>query len=528
MCIKQKSTPFTIYAIMQPERITLNLIYDYPVRWSKYKVLRDLVQNFYDSVAHHEWHKRFSHHHDGDGIVFTAQDVAFSYDWLIHIGASTKREKPGEYAGYFGEGFKIAALCALRDFGWRIEMMSQDWKLHVVTSHVQVDGRRLTSLAYQVWKTTDARPNTTLRIAPFSADDAQLLQSVLLSFYYHQNPLFGKEIWSSPRGAVFYRSSQPKPMNFPATTNYRGPGIIFAGYQALGSFDYPLIFCAHGFRLNDRERNYFYRMDVIKVIHQVATDLPPDAAATVLEILKNRWYDSPKKQYDFETWHGIIHTLIRRVADSPQQKISWQERYPHLLVAHPIKRSDIPNYNKRRQALAWLRLSETKYRLVQSGFAALGYLSLETACANDDGFALTREPNAEEIERIRLLESLSKILLADFFREVAVPACKVIKHDAASWQGMANCIPLKKPIRVSSRLQIRYRLSHIALKSSLLMEGEFGVVLSTYLHEIAHMFGAEGSASFSRALTELLEITLRNTLLIEHYHKQWQALSSGK
>lgn len=49
-------------------------------------------------------------------------------------------------------------------------------------------------------------------------------------------------------------------------------------------------------------------------------------------------------------------------------------------------------------------------------------------------------------------------------------------------------------------------------KRSLLLEGDFGAIGSTYLHEIAHMFGDEGSASFSRALTELLEITLRQTL----------------
>jgi hypothetical protein len=69
-----------------------------------------------------------------------------------------------------------------------------------------------------------------------------------------------------------------------------------------------------------------------------------------------------------------------------------------------------------------------------------------------------------------------------------------------------------------------YRLSHIALKRSLLIEGNFGLALSTYLHEIAHMFGHEGPASFSKALTELLEIALCHTQIIELYREQWQKL----
>jgi hypothetical protein len=41
------------------QKILLNLVYDYPVRWSQYKVLRDFVQNFYDSIGYREWNSRF-------------------------------------------------------------------------------------------------------------------------------------------------------------------------------------------------------------------------------------------------------------------------------------------------------------------------------------------------------------------------------------------------------------------------------------------------------------------------------------
>ena len=71
-------------------------------------------------------------------LFLTSIDVGFSYDWLIPIGASTKREGGGNYAGYFGEGFKIASLCAIRDHGWNVAIRSRDWELMVVTTEIEV------------------------------------------------------------------------------------------------------------------------------------------------------------------------------------------------------------------------------------------------------------------------------------------------------------------------------------------------------------------------------------------------------
>jgi hypothetical protein len=221
------------------EVIRLNLVFDYPVRWSRFKVLRDLLQNFYDAVGHRQWRERFVWAWADDRLTFKVAGVGFSYDWLLHIGASTKREHPGEYAGYFGEGFKIAALCALRDHDWRIELASRDWRLQVTTAGIVVDGRALTSLAYRIWRGEPVRDETILWIDAFREGDREILECVLPSFYYEENPLFGEKLWSSSKAAVFLRSGQPKPAGYPATGECRGPGIVFAGYQALVTQIFP-------------------------------------------------------------------------------------------------------------------------------------------------------------------------------------------------------------------------------------------------------------------------------------------------
>jgi hypothetical protein len=132
------------------ELISINLIYDYPVHWSRFKTLRDFIQNFYDAVHWSEWDDRFSSTITDGVLTLKAQNVGFSYDWLLHIGASTKREAIGTYAGHFGEGFKIAALCALRDHHWTVKVRSRDWALEVVTTDLTVDRRSLKSLAYRI------------------------------------------------------------------------------------------------------------------------------------------------------------------------------------------------------------------------------------------------------------------------------------------------------------------------------------------------------------------------------------------
>ncbi len=204
------------------ELISINLIYDYPVHWGKFKTLRDFIQNFYDAVRWPQWDSRFSWTLADGVLTLTAQEVGFSYDWLLHIGASTKREEKGHYAGYFGEGFKIAALCGVRDHHWNVAILSRDWELEVVTTQVEVDHRSLKSLAYKIKKNQPESRETILKISPFN--DRELLNSVLLSFYYPTNPLFGQPIFSSETCAVYHRSSEQKPFGYPRTD--REPAIV--------------------------------------------------------------------------------------------------------------------------------------------------------------------------------------------------------------------------------------------------------------------------------------------------------------
>lgn len=159
---------------------------------------------------------------------------------------------------------------------------------------------------------------------------------------------------------------------------------------------------------------------------------------------------------------------------------------------------------------------------MQEGFIALGYPTLEEVCEKNGGFSIVREPQAEEIYLINLLEEFTIKLFKDFFGNEVLPPCKIIKTENAVWTGMALCIPLKKPVFNPAGLKIRYQLPYLALKSRLLTQSSFPEALSTYLHELAHVFGGDHSANFSRGITEVLDRIIKNAALVEDFAARWE------
>ncbi|MGF7184626.1 hypothetical protein GGQ84_000710 [Desulfitispora alkaliphila] len=66
--------------------IPLNLIFDYPVRWSKYQVLRDFIQNFYDSVSFEYFHDKIRYNLTEYSFQQIRMNsiylrIPFRYDW---------------------------------------------------------------------------------------------------------------------------------------------------------------------------------------------------------------------------------------------------------------------------------------------------------------------------------------------------------------------------------------------------------------------------------------------------------------
>ena len=51
------------------EIIPLSIVTSYLVRWGKYQVIRDFVQNFYDAVGYDKWNVRFHYQYVDDTLT---------------------------------------------------------------------------------------------------------------------------------------------------------------------------------------------------------------------------------------------------------------------------------------------------------------------------------------------------------------------------------------------------------------------------------------------------------------------------
>ena len=495
----------------------------YPVHWDKYRVLRDFVQNFYDSVGYKKWHKTFCYSYNAESktLELKIRNAGFSYEWLLHIGASTKTNNSKNYAGYFGEGFKVAALCAIRDYNWEIIMCSQNWKLEVTTVDSTIDRESVKMMAYNIWDVTNTE-GSVLEIQNISEKEYNIFLDVMDSFYYPENRLFGKKLWADSKGALFTRSTIPISDNLPITYREGKKGAVFCGYQMLGTASFPYVFCLHDYAKIDRERSTLYDYEVIDVVLNLATYLDSKVAVEVLENMKTYWcsYPRKKKGIEVDSWSPVVNVLVRNIWLSTEAIKLFRKRNPFLLCVDKI--STIESKNRRNQAKAWAAKAMPEYRLVKNCFSLLGYNFLEDVCRKKGGFVeFKRKLSGLEEKCYDILKSLSDILFDGFFYTRICPAAYVITNRTAAYKGMASLKKLSKPKTNEKGIKIRYDLNVIYLKSDMFNKDNFNEALSTYIHEMCHMFGGDASVSFSNALTLAMEILIDKRIIVEQKKEEW-------
>ena len=105
-----------------------------------------------------------------------------------------------------------------------------------------------------------------------------------------------------------------------------------------------------------------------------------------------------------------------------------------------------------------------------------------------------------------------------------LPQRKVIINSQASYHGMAVTVKRKQPSFNIKGIRIRYDVRKIYLKSDLFKNDGYYDGLSTYIHEMCHMFGGDSSSSFSLALTYTLEILMKNQEEVLCGKEKWDQL----
>ena len=496
----------------------------YPVEWTKSQILRDIVQNFYDDAGASEFLSKLKKTYEPTTreVTISMKSNGFSYEWLLHMGASTKQKEPGRFAGFYGEGFKVASLCALRDYEWRIFMRSRNWAIEVCAIEADIDGTLLEQLAYTVEEGLENSPDTYLTIGNFSIDDYILLDGVILGFYFPENPLFGETIFVNDYVAIYERSKMPKPQHFPSGLKLHGDGLMYIGYQVRSAFFKPIVLCSHLFKTHDRDRKNVYLGTVLEVMLELVDMVDVKTACWLLEKLDKYWYEYPSNKRDVDSWYSLIRKLIRKIVYGESNSIylkDFMTRNSELVVCE--QPTNITMRNKKTQSLAWMKHHQPSCRLVQDGFLLMGYESIVDLCERAGGFNITRLASEDEVKLLEILKCSAKEIFSTFFEDY--PDCRIIDNESSVFNGTANLIKKKAPAYNHRGFRIRYTIISIDIKKALLAKGNFANAFSTYCHELCHCFGGDTSSAFSLALTDVIAIAASNLESIRLYEALWNA-----
>lgn len=485
-------------------RVSVHLVATYPVRWNEFATLRDFLQNFFDAAGAQEFDRAVSISRENDSTLIEMTGNGFALDWLLHMGASTKTGgAPGSTAGYFGEGFKIAALCALRDFAWRVEMGSREWSAEVVLAPDKIDGTPVRILSYDV-KGTNTRPTRTwLRLGHTSgAVHDMLCGAVRCSFCFTGNPLLGSLLYAQHGVSVWARSPVPLPRDLPYRLSGNHPGLLFLAHQARATLPVPFVVSMADDRDHDRDRPSLYDFQMVDAMARAANRVSPDVAMRLLESLRAHWGEQTPTKYRVGRWANVVSALVRRLSASHAASSQFLTAHPEVLVLAPIRRRSMPERNRRAAALAWARSHRASTTLVQSAFASLGFPTVEAACAAADGYPKPVPTSTELRRRLGLLERFVATEFLLLFEEVPAPAVDIMDATRAGWRGSAELFPAADQRWSLTGRRIRFRVPRIVMPLGELSSSNPHGALATYLHERCHIFGGDASAGFSAALTD--------------------------
>ena len=496
---------------MRYSLIKLNITMSYPVKWSMRKILRDYIQNFFDAVGTEGFKDRFSGSYK-DNTLIMQSDILFDVDWLIYMGASSKRNTGKSYAGRFGEGFKVSSLVAYRDFNLEIVMESKDWRIIVTEITDEIAGVTTRFLAYRKYKREDDG-FTRLFLINVSEKDYKLFLEEKDNFFYMGNPHIGALLGSNHGHEVYF-----------CPADRENEGMIFAGYQ--------MRYLMHGYPFlvsnpyfipddDDRDREHLTMREADRCVTIVIMDLLPKESLKLLIKLEKFWKTGGISS--LFSLNGIIRELIYNIERDEKCKSRFRALYLDSLVSDfdkGIKK------DRRHIAAGWFRNwnIENRRRVVKHDFTYLGIPDIAELCQENGGFRVLRTARANELRYIRILEETANICFGRLISYDSLPVCKIILNETAISQGQANCVRNDRVEYGLNHMRIKSNIRTICIKASLLKPDMFAEACSTYMHELLHQYGGERDRSFQKALEELAIETARSFDKLERFENEWQAI----
>ncbi|MDD3140264.1 MAG: hypothetical protein PHX08_14980 [Lachnospiraceae bacterium] len=499
--------------------IPLNIAMDYPVYWSLEKIIRDLIQNFYDSIGYMNFAREFQYSWiENENRRYTVkmrvQGHPFNYEWLTCIGGSTKTDLPGEYAGMYGEGFKMCMLCLERLEKYDITMESQAWRINPCQYKENIEGRETVMLGYEL-RSREDDGWTQLVIDNVEEGYLRAVEQGLLDFFYPENPLFGEKIADEETYAIYGRSEKL----IPCIDRVCPEGILYCNYMARGKLPFSLIILKKGDMRNSdtRNREVLEDSEVKRILYHLFKEVNPEISYRLLIELKKYWNDLPQKSIDLNSWYYSICQLVRNVSMDEKLCAKFQCDYSNLVY---IDRKTLDKQKNKQieETKKWYQENAYGY-MVNPVFRLLGAKSLIVEYQKQR-LQLFEEIQDKERSYVDLLFQIcDEIIPWKLYEQKPII---VIQKDSDK-----NYDPLffaeSNFSKTKAKLGYLYHINKVIMKHSDFRRGQFRKTLLKFVDILIHTFGTNKSARVNVFLTELGNIFLKNSSKLQDYEEKWDA-----
>lgn len=463
------------------------------VDWDEEFIARDLMQNFFDANRHclAEVKVEVTGH-----TVSISAPVPMELARLFYLGS----EKGDEDVGKYGEGFKVATVCLLRNHNIEPIIQSGDQVMYVRLDGETVSGTQLRPLVYDFFASATPYTGTRLVLRGCAEKLITALQTGLSHFFFEANPLLGARLWASYDGHFsIYRAT---------TAN----GHVFYRRLKRGVIsDVPvaLVIDKQFERIEkktrqDRDRNAFGE-ELMKLFYEVFARSglrhSVDGQRLIVEAARPCW---PRG-----------HPLLSHIAEA-QRFDRWPAKMSkEVFGAEFFARAHAADAAQALQYEAMEKDWQKQGRKpLPAYFKAFGVLN-----AIDHAAEIKRLALEEQKKRHQRPPTYAERDCLDLLHEIIRSLAPSLSATLQQYQVVFSVA--ETDILLGELKQHReYRSAHVFLSSKVFVR-DFAEALAIFLHEHAHVFGYDGSRAFTDALTQLLETVVRHRKELDPFEQKW-------
>ncbi len=460
------------------------ILESFAVKWPREKCARDVWQNFFDANGYSL--NGIVPTITEEGGVFTIRiegNAIYDPRKLLHIGGTSKQFDT-RAAGGFGEGTAVSSFVLLRDYAVdAIQFESVGWKLdfELKTAQRGTTTEQERGLFATLAHNDQREEGNAITIVTRDAKMVETLRDAKELFYYEGHPDFKDPLFENdfggikllPRGEGY---GEPKGHLYDA-----GQRRHYENITQWDNLEWMHFWTKHKSLPSDRDRGKATRQEVTEHMIQPFVESLDFAAAEALVYKLEPMWDEGSYYYPVVE---LLDRLCKKLKAANRTLI-----FPEKCVATNMMNFRITQIMK-----------QSGHRLCHGALAEVGMKTQSTRWHElQNHFRIEAQP--EQARRIEILQHAARLL--------EKTAKEIWLFESSSMNGV---------------LRGQYGgEQHVWLTDAEVQSQPFHEALATYLHELDHQYGNDGSAEFTDALTKTLGAVMKNQ--IDH-PDEWRALAA--